>query len=64
MAKCSKKSMKRIEISYTERLEHPHNIEWWEYVRARWIKAGFDMNKPVTQSISVDTDHIVFTQED
>ena len=56
--------MKHLEISEEEHANHECNIEWWQYVRQRWIDAGFDTNKPVTQYLSNDTRHIVFTQED
>ena len=56
--------MKRLEISEEEHSNHEYNIEWWQYVRQRWIDAGFDMSKPVTQYFSNETRNIVFTQEE
>ena len=56
--------MKRVEITYKERLEHEGNIEWWEYVRQKWVEAGFDMSKSVSQKFGVNADTIIFTQED
>lgn len=56
--------MKRLEITLEEHLLHEYIIEWQDYIKQRWIDAGFDMNKPVTQEFGNKNKNIVFTQED
>ena len=56
--------MKRLEISEETRAGFEYNMDWWRYVRQRWIDTGFDMAKSITQEFSNETRNIVFTQED
>jgi len=40
------------------------STEWRKHVQQKLKDAGFDLNKPVTEHASLESNHVIYTQED